>query len=152
MSFKATLCRISVVLAGLLLSACAVHVPLQRAQVDQFKAGDSATQINEKLGKSTPTLEHPFEHEGVVYQAKHFNLQTGTQESGTVVCTPMCLYIPIYVPIYTAFVVVYSADASSVRAFGTLEELSKSEDRTISEFMPALKRSMEVAQANKKKG
>lgn len=136
----------------LLVAGCVATVPLQRSQIDSFRTGDSAVSLQEKIGKSTPTLEHAFEHAGVPYMARHFNLQTGTQQSGTVVCTPVCMYIPIIVPIYTPFVIVYGDGGRVVRAYGTLEELSKSHDETISAFMPALKAGMEKARAEKKKG
>lgn len=136
----------------LLMAGCVAIVPLQRSQIDSFRTGDSAVALQGKIGKSTPTLEHVFDHAGVFYTARHFNLQTGTQQSGTVICTPVCMYIPIIVPIYTSFVIVYGDGGSVVRAYGTLEELSKSHDETVSGFMPALKAAMEKARTEKKKG
>ena len=138
-------------LAVLLTVGCVSHVPLQRGQVDSFRTGDSASDLQAKLGKSTPTLEHSFDHAGVPYLARHFNLQTGTQQSGTVVCTPTCMYIPITIPIYTQFVIIYGDAGRAVKAYGTLEELSKSPDESISTLMPGLKLAMEKAQAEKKK-
>jgi len=139
-------------LAVLLIVGCVSHVPLQRAQVDSFRTGDSASDLQAKLGKSTPTLEHSFDYAGGQYLARHFNLQTGMQQSGTVVCTPSCMYIPIMVPVYTQFVIVYGDAGKTVRAYGTLEELSKSPEESVSAFMPSLKLAMEKAQAEKKKG
>jgi hypothetical protein len=133
------------------LWGCAIQIPLQRSQVDSFRLGETAQAIKEKIGKSTPTLEHPVEYQGKTYTAQHFNLQTGVQHSSTVVCVPHCIFIPITVPIYTAFVVVSSNETQRVVTFGTIEELSKSPDNTIADMMPVLKAAMEKARAQAKK-
>lgn len=65
-----------VLYAVLLIAGCATNVALQRAQVDSFRPGDSASALQAKLGKSTPTLEYAFDHDGAPYLARHFNLQT----------------------------------------------------------------------------
>jgi len=133
------------------LWGCAIHIPLQRTQVDSFRPGETTQAMKEKVGKSTPTLEHQFEYQGKTYAAQHFNLQTGVQHSSTVVCVPQCIFIPITVPVYTSFVIVSLQESQRVFTFGTLEELSKSPDNAIADMMPVLKTSMEKAKAQPKK-
>ncbi len=125
--------------------------PLQRSQVDSIKLGESKEQVAEKFGKSLPKVMHVFESQNTQYRAEHFDLQTGSTQSGTVVCTPMCMYIPITVPVFSQFAVIYKELANSVLSFGLLEQLSKSENPEVSSIMPDLKASYEKALTAKKR-
>jgi hypothetical protein len=140
-----------VAVALLACSGCAIHVPLQRAQVDRLRPHDSAQAAKEKVGQSTLKLQHSFDHQGKPYVAQHFNLQTGTQQSSTVVCTPNCIFIPIFIPVYTPFVIIYDNGGQRVHAYGTIEELSKHPDEGVSGIMPSMKQSMQQALASKGK-
>lgn len=125
--------------------------PLSRAQVDQIRPGEKRESIMALLGKPEPKVSHTFEASGVKYLAEHYSLQTGTTQSSTVVCTPLCIYIPITVPVFTPFVIVYKDADKTVLGLGTIEQLSKSEKPEVSELMPILKKSYDASLESKKK-
>ncbi len=138
------------VLLGAVLAGCSTVPPLTRGQADLLAVGDTAPQVAGKLGKSTPLHSHQFGARDGRYRADHFNLQVGSQQTGTVICTPTCTYVPIWVPVFASYVVLYTLPAERVAAFGTLEELSKSPNEAISGVMPDLKASYEKSLAEKK--
>lgn len=132
-----------------LLTGCA-SPPLSRMQVDQIRPGEARDSILPKLGKSEPKTVHTFEAQGIKYSAQHYFLQTGTKQTGTVVCTPTCMYIPITEAVVTPFVIIFKDSDKTVFASGTIEELSKSEKSEISDLMPSLKKSYDAELAKKK--
>lgn len=136
-------------LLALSITGCSAP-PLVRGQADRINLGDSDATVAAKFGKSIPDMSHRFTASSRNYRADHYRLQTGTTQSGTVVCTPTCIYVPITVPVFTPFAVVYSDPDFRVIAFGTIEELSKSPDDTISGLMPDLKTSYQKALQDKK--
>lgn len=143
---------LSISLIGLLsmfLVACGTP-PISRGQADLIKPGETRELTIQRLGKSEPNVSHVFEYQNKRYLAEHYSLQTGTQQTGTVVCTPTCIYIPITVPILAPFVIVYREGEKTVLSSGTLEELSKSENSEVSGLMPHLKESHDKALAAKK--
>ncbi len=134
------------------LAGCAGAPPLVRGQTDLLVLGDTDASVAAKFGKSLADISHRFSNTGRNYRADHYRLQTGSTQSGTVVCTPTCIYVPITVPVFTPYVVVYAVPENRVIAFGTIEELSKSPDDTVSGFMPSLKLSLEKAMLDRKAG
>lgn len=133
--------------ATLTLAGCMGTVPLQRAQTANLSSGASAADVESAVGKASVLLAHDFESGGKRYLARHYALQTGARQEMMVVCTPNCMAIPTAVPVNTPYVVVYEAASQKLIAWGTIEELSRSPDDSISALMPALKAAQDRAKA-----
>ncbi len=137
--------------AVLSLVACAPAVPLQRDQTASFAKGASLNDVAKTLGKATINLSHEFDAKGKHYLANHYDLQTGARQEMAMVCSPTCIAYPIYVPVTAPYVMVYEGGTQNLIAWGTVEELSRSPDETISAIMPDLKASYDAELAKKKK-
>lgn len=136
--------------AILALTACAPVVPLQRDQTASFSKGATMSQVSGSLGKATLTIAHEFDSRGNHFLANHYDLQTGTRQQMSMVCTPTCIAYPIYVPVTAPYVMVYEGADRHLLAWGMLEELSRSPDESVSSIMPDLKASYERELAKKK--
>lgn len=133
----------------LFLAGCGTPC-LSRLQADVIRPGESRASVTGKLGSSKPVTTHTFDYEGTNYIAEHYSLQIGSKQSGTMICSPTCIWIPITVPVLSPFVLIFSAGDNSVFAPGTIEELSKAENPLISNLMPVLKKSYADALSAKK--
>lgn len=65
-------------------------------------------------------------------------------------CTPVCIAYPVYVPVYTPYVMIFLGEEKTLMAWGTVEELSRSPDESVSSIMPSLKSSYDHELAKKK--
>ncbi|HEY1181981.1 MAG TPA: hypothetical protein VGE56_06745 [Rhodocyclaceae bacterium] len=135
---------------GFLLVGCATNVPLQRDQVAAISRETTPTELDRILAKATLVSEFEFDTSKGRFNARNYNLQTGVQSSGTVVCSPACFYVPIYIPVLTQYVVIQRLPSRSLFAWGTLEELSKDPDDAVSSVMPVLKQRLAEEQEKKK--
>lgn len=146
--------RASKTLAALAMAAilggCASSVPLQQGQVGAITRDAAPTQIDQALGQATVVAQYEFKEGEGQYTARHYNLQTGTQQQMTMVCTPTCIPIFITVPVLTEYVVIQTLPERKVHAWGTLEELSKDADPSVSGLMPTVKQRLADAKAAKK--
>jgi hypothetical protein len=140
-----------VAMCGLMLAGCASNVLLQRSQAAQITAESSLADVDRVLGQATVSADYEFESSGKRYRARHYALQTGTQQQSTVVCTPACIPIFYDVPVTDSYVVVHEVGAGRLHAWGSLQELSKSSDDSVSAIMPALKKEHEAYLARQKK-
>lgn len=141
------------ILASIILTlvACAPAVPLQRADTANLSKGASASEVTRSVGKSTVVISHEFDANGKRYLANHYNLQTGTRTEMGMICSPTCIAYPIYIPILVPYVTIYEGEPKLLMAWGTLEELSRSPDESVSSIMSPLKASFEAEVAKKKK-
>ncbi len=137
--------------AVLALTACAPVVPLQRDQTASFSKGATMSQVAGSLGKATLTVAHEFDSRGSHFLANHYDLQTGTRQQMSMVCTPTCIAYPVYVPVTAPYVMVYEGTDRHLLAWGMLEELSRSPDDSVSSIMPDLKASYERELAKQKR-
>ena len=133
-----------------LISGCAVNVPLQRGQTAALAKNATLSDVEKVVGKSTPIANHRFASQGKTFDARHYNLQTGSRQQMQMVCAPTCFPIFITVPVTDAYVMVFEAPKQQLFAWGTLEELSRSPDDSISAIMPDLKKSYDVVRQAKK--
>jgi hypothetical protein len=131
------------------LAACASNLPLQRTQISQLSQETTLDEANKIIADSKLQVSHTFSSNGGVFNAKHYNLQTGTNNQMSMVCSPVCFPIFIPVPVLTPYVIITREDSNKVFANGTLEELSKSNNITISQIMPDLKNSLEKETSKK---
>lgn len=138
------------ILCAALISGCATNVPLQRTQTAALVKGASVVDVNLVVGKSTPVATHQFSSQGKAFDARHFNVQTGTKQQMQMVCAPTCFPIFISVPVTDTYVIVFETPKQQLFAWGTLEELSRSPDEGISAIMPDLKKSYDVVRQVKK--
>lgn len=137
---------------ALLLSACAGVVPLQRSQTAALVKGASPADVDAYAGKASVIVSHTFSSQGQAWDARHYNLQTGSTQQMTMVCAPTCMPIFITVPVVDSYVMVFDSPARRLFAWGTLEELSRNPDETVSAIMPDLKTSYyQALQAQKQK-
>lgn len=140
--------RVAVLLvATIVVTACASSVPLQRSQVGALTMDSLPDEVDRVLGTASVVARTEFSASGEKYIARHYRLLTGSRQEMTMVCTPVCYPIVISVPITTDYVVIQSSPALKLRAWGTLEELSKDPDDTISSLMPVVKAELEKATA-----
>lgn len=137
-----------IIAVALTLSACATPVPLQRSQISGLSRDATPAEIDRLLKSATIVTQFEFTANHQSYSARHYNLQTGTRSEMTMVCTSMCMVIPTTAPVYSEYVVIQRLPAKSLHAWGTLEELSKDSDPSISSIMPTLKR--RIAELNGK--
>lgn len=140
-----------IILLIIALTACAPVVPLQRDQTATFSKGTTLPDVANSLGKATITLAHEFDVNGRHFLANHYDLQTGTTQQMTVMCTPTCVAYPITVPVTAPYVMIYEGHDKVLIAWGTVEELSRSPDESISSIMPELKASYDYNLSKKKK-
>lgn len=143
--------RSSIVGLVLTLIGCANSVPLQRSQIDAITHDSPPATVEQTLGKATPNAQFEFTMNGNPYFVRHYTLQTGTRREMTVVCTPLCIPVPIDLPVTAPYLVVQRLPSRAIHAWGTIEELSKDTEPSISSIMPALKVQLEAALAEKKK-
>lgn len=148
MQFVYSLARIAC--CAFLLSACAGVVPLQRAQTAILHKEATPAEVASLVGNATVTTNHIFTSQGQSWDARHYNLQTGSTQQMTMVCAPTCMPIFITVPVIDSYVLVFDSPARRLFAWGTLEELSRSPDESVSAIMPDLKQSHALAIQAKK--
>ena len=142
---------VSVVILAAVVAACATpSVPLSRAQVGQLSNGASMEDINNAVATATPLATYSFDARGKKYDARHYAMVTGTTTAFVTVCTPFCMTIPVTAPVSVPYVVVQDAETQKLFAWGTIEELSKNPDDSISSIMPSLKAAYDIQIASKK--
>lgn len=137
-------------LAAAVLAGCAGTVPLQQTQVGDITRESTPAQLEQALGKATVLAEYDFADGDRQFHARHYQLQTGSQQQMTMVCTPTCIPIFITVPVLTDYVVIQHLPGRAVHAWGTLESLSKDPDPQISALMPRVKQRLAETLAAKK--
>lgn len=125
--------------AAVLLTACVASVPLQPAQIGSLARESAPSDVDRILDKATVVAKTEFSANEKSYVARHFSLQTGTRQEMFVVCTPACMPIFTTVPVTAEYVVVQRLPSMELLAWGTLEELSKDSDNTVSAIMPIVK-------------
>lgn len=145
------LCKCAIVGLVFTLIGCASSVPLYRGQIDAITRDSPPATVEQTLGKATPSAQFEFTANGNSYFVRHYALQTGTRQEMTMVCTPTCIPIFIHVPVTAPYLIVQRLPTRAMHAWGTIEELSKDADPSISSIMPALKVQLEAALAEKKK-
>lgn len=133
------------------LVGCATSVPLQRGQVSAITRDSPPAAVEQTLGKATPTAQFEFTANGNPFFVRQYLLQTGTRQNMTMVCTPHCLPIFYDEPVMAQYLVVQRLPSRAMHAWGTIEELSKDAEPSISSIMPALKVQLEATLAEKKK-
>ncbi len=138
------------IVCAAILSGCAANVPLQRTQTESLAKNASIADVEKVAGKSTPIASHHFTSQGKTFDARHYNLQTGSKQQMQMVCAPTCFPIFITMPVTDAYVMVFETPKQQLFAWGTLEELSRSPDDSISAIMPDLKKSYDVVRQAKK--
>lgn len=138
------------VLAFALLAGCASRVPLQQAQIAGISRETSSSALEEIVGNATIVAKAEVEVGGLKYLARSYNLQTGTRSEMSMLCTPACVPIFVPVPVLTQFVIVQRLPSLDLHAWGTLEELSKDPDSSISSIMPSVKAQLEEEQKKAK--
>lgn len=140
-------------ITGLVLTlvGCANSTPLHRNQVDALTRDSSPVTVEQTLGKATASAQFEFTVNDNLYFVRHYALQTGTHQETTTVCTTICVPIIIDVPVTAPYLVVQRLPSRAMHAWGTIEELSKDPEPSISSIMPTLKLQLEVALARKKK-
>jgi hypothetical protein len=148
MHFLYSLARIAC--CALLLTACAGVVPLQRGQTAGLSKQATPAQVDAYVGQATITANHTFTSQGKAWDARHYNLQTGSTQQMTMVCAPTCMPVFYTVPVLDSYVLVFDSPARHLFAWGTLEELSRSPDDAVSAIMPDLKNSYFLALQAKK--
>lgn len=137
-----------IILICLTLVGCASYIPLQRQQTAQITRGANQAQVDLALGHATVLLSHQFSANGQQYIARHYDLQTGSRREMLPRCPSRrraCMPTFIEMPIVDSYVVVFEAQTNQVFAWGTVEELSRSPDDSVSSIMPALKDSYALA-------
>jgi hypothetical protein len=130
---------VSVVLAG-----CASTVPLYRGQVDTLARDTRPAELEQILGKATAFAQADVQMGERRYLARRYQLQTGTRQEMTVVCTPTCIPISIAVPVLVEYVLIQRQPGGELLAWGTPEELSKDADTEVSSIMPMVKQRLEA--------
>ncbi len=133
------------------LIGCASSVPLYRGQIDTITTNSSPDTVEKTLGVATPSAQFVLTVNDNSYFVRHYALQTGTRQDMTMVCTPVCIPIFINVPITAPYLIVQRLPTRAMHAWGTIEELSKDTEPSISSIMPTLKIQLEAALAEKKK-
>lgn len=133
-----------VALTCVLLTACA-PVPLQRGQIGGLARDSSPADVDRVLGKATVVAQTEFLVADKSFRARHYRLQSGTKQEMTMVCTPTCIPIFVPVPITAEYVVIQRLPSQTLHAWGTLEELSKDPDASVSSIMPVVKARYEEA-------
>jgi len=135
---------LSGLLLCLLVSGCAPSY-LQRGHLAMIKQGSSVEEVNGYLAKVDIDRKVNFEVNGEQYLGKLYSLQTGTQESMSMVCSPTCIAIPVYIPVTAQYAFIFNSATNKLVAWGLIEELSKNPDEAIRGLMPALKSALKTA-------
>lgn len=132
--------RAAVLTTLLILQGCATPtIPLQRVQTNNLSRESQPQDVEAAIGKSTPTAQFEMVDKSITYGVRQFNLQTGMRTEMTMLCTPTCIPYMIPVPVMTQYLIIQRLPQRSLLASGTLEELSKDPDPTVSDLMPAVK-------------
>ncbi len=134
-----------VLVATIMLTACASNIPLQRAQIGALTKESLPDEVDRVLGNATVVARTEFTANGGDFIARHFRLLTGSRQEMTMVCTPVCFPMFFTVPITTDYVVIQRSPSMELHAWGTLEELSKDPDDAVSSIMPTVKAELELA-------
>ncbi len=142
--------KILFVLSLAILAGCASRVPLQQAQIAGISRDTSSSTLERIVGNASVAAKSEVEVSGIKYFARSYNLQTGTRSEMTMMCTPVCLPIFVPVPVLTQYVIVQRLPSMDLHAWGTIEELSKDPDSSISSIMPAVKARLEEEQRKAK--
>ncbi len=146
-----TLYRSLTIIAVLgMLVGCAAPLPLQRSQIDAISRDMSPEALEQTLGKTAPTAKFEFTANGNPYFVRHYLLQTGARQESIMVCTTFCFPVFVAVPVTTQYLVVQRHPSLAMHAWGTIEELSKDPDASVSSIMPELKARLALALAEKK--
>ena len=132
----------------LALSACAMTVPLQRAQIGSLSREAPPAEVDRILGTASVVATAEFVAIEKPYLARQYLLQTGSRQEVSVVCTPTCIPIFVTVPVMTEYVVIQRMPSKELHAWGTFEELSKDTNSEVSSIMPIDK--AQLAGAKKK--
>lgn len=127
------------VAACAVLPACAPSVPLQRAQIGSLSKEATPSDVERVLSGATMVAQTEFVVDEKSYLARHYRLLTGSRQEMSMVCTPNCIPIFVTVPVTSEYVVIQRMPSRQLHAWGTLEELSKDSDSTISSIMPVVK-------------
>ncbi len=127
-------------LCATLLAGCAAH--LQHSAIDQLRKDSSAAEVDRVLGNAPMRRQVLFVHQGQQYQVREFFLQTGSNQIPMTVCTPVCHTIWSITPVTTEYLIIQTLPELRLHAWGTLEALSKDPDASISDMMPALKKTL----------
>lgn len=138
-----------VLLVFVLLGGCASNVPLQRGQIDALTRDTRPADVEQILGKATPIAQTDVQAGDRHYNARRYQLQTGSRQDMTMVCTPICIAIPITVPVMVEYVLIQRMPGKELLAWGTPEELSKDADSEVSSLMPTVKQRLEAAASKK---
>jgi hypothetical protein len=128
-----------------LLTGCASSIPLQRGQIDTLSRDTRPNELEQILGQATATSQTDVQSGGQQYSARRYNLQTGTRQDMTMVCTPLCIPIMITVPVMVEYVVIQRMPGKELLAWGTPEQLSKDANAEVSALMPVVKQRLEAA-------
>lgn len=131
------------------LAGCASKPPLQRAQISALTRESSPQEVDRILSSAAELSRVEVTHSGRNYLVRSYNLQTGTRQEMSMVCTPTCIPIFVPVPVMTSYVVIQQLPSQSTFAWGTLEELSKDSDDTISSLMPVVKQRLAESRSTK---
>lgn len=146
-----SLCRRSTIIAVLaMLVGCATTVPLQRGQIDAINRDATPDAVEQTLGRATPTAQFEFTANDNPFFVRHYLLQTGSRMESQTVCTDTCFPVFYSVPVTAQYLVVQRLPSRAMHAWGTIEELSKDAEPSVSSIMPALKARLEAALAEKK--
>lgn len=124
---------------------CAPSVPLQRAQVGALVKDADSSNVDRILGSATVVAQVNLTANNRQYAVRQYRLLTGTRQEMMMVCTPTCIPIFTTVPVTSDYVVIQRVPENSLFAWGTLEELSKDPDSSISSIMPTVKAHLEEA-------
>ena len=141
--------KLLLMLSIALFAGCATQVPLQQRQVSEISRDTTASALEKIVGDAAVASRSEFEVAGVKYLARSYKLQTGTTSEMTMACTPACIPIFIQVPVLTEYVIVQRLPSMNMHAWGTLEQLSKDPDVSVSSIMPTLKARMAEQQKAK---
>ncbi|MCC2676377.1 MAG: hypothetical protein K0R58_3324 [Ramlibacter sp.] len=139
-----------VIAAVVAVAGCAAPVPLQRAQIDAITRDAPPAAVEQALGKATPTAQFEFTASDNPFFVRHYMLQTGRRQEMTMVCTTFCFPVFYEVPVTVSYLLVQRLPSRAMHAWGTIEELSKDPEPSVSSIMPALKARLEVALKEKK--
>ncbi|MCU0942664.1 MAG: hypothetical protein MUE35_08965, partial [Hydrogenophaga sp.] len=129
------------------LAGCASSVPLQRGQIDALTRDTRPAEVEQILGKATPIAQTDVQVGERQYNARRYQLQTGSRQEMTMVCAPACFPVVYSVPVLVEYVVIQRLPGKELLAWGTPEELSKDADIEVSALMPTVKQRLEAAAA-----
>jgi hypothetical protein len=131
------------------LAGCAPAVPLQRSQIAAITHNTQSAELEQILAGATIAQRFELDANNLKYYVRQYDLQTGTKQEMTMICSPNCIPIFYSVPVTSEFIVLQNLQDKKILAWGTIEELSKDPDSNISSVMPNLKQTL--AEIKKKK-